>query len=412
VRRRSVLLRMPFAVAMLAAVALLVGPAASSAPHPGPLDHFRIASIGDQTAGAGFTVTATAEDASNIPLGSHYTGTPALSGTLHGSAHGCPDVTACSESYGNPPSVLNGVATWTGVTGYLAESGRTVTATGSGKTGTSDPFAVGPNVPDKLTFEQQPTDTQPTLSISPDVQVLNEDHYGNPEVGVDVTMSLTPGTNGSGGTLSPAGSLTQAGDSLGVSAFTGLSIDKIQSDHKLRASSGTVNQDSAFFNIANKVSSCAGSCIVPASDDFADITVTVSGGAAAVARRTSSAAATGYVSITLEDPRATCSQIQNPAATGDYVTVNPVGISGSATIEVSGTFLHRNNKGGVGKFIFCKNKGPETSFHVVPNCNKLKTNAPCMVKVTGSGAGDVTFIMRLKFDTVANSWDPAMDGGH
>jgi hypothetical protein len=32
--------------------------------------------------------------------------------------------------------------------------------------------------------------------------------------------------------------------------------------------------------------------------------------------------------------------------------------------------------------------------------------------VNGSGAGDVTFIMRLKFDTATQSWDPAMSGGH
>ena len=51
----------------------------------GPLHHFSIDTIADQTAGAGFTVTATAEDEDNNPLGSDYTGTPTLSGNLNGS---------------------------------------------------------------------------------------------------------------------------------------------------------------------------------------------------------------------------------------------------------------------------------------------------------------------------------------
>ena len=60
----------------------------------GPLHHFSIDTITDQTAGAGFTVTATAEDEDNNPLGSDYTGTPTLSGNLNGSARGCPGVGA------------------------------------------------------------------------------------------------------------------------------------------------------------------------------------------------------------------------------------------------------------------------------------------------------------------------------
>ncbi len=108
------------------------------------LDHFTLGSIGDQIAGGGFSVSATAEDAFENPLGGDYSGTPSLSGTLHGSPRGCPDAThACTESYGNPPSVSAGVATWNGVKGYLAETGRTVTATGGSASGTSNPFAVG-----------------------------------------------------------------------------------------------------------------------------------------------------------------------------------------------------------------------------------------------------------------------------
>src|SRR5437667_12342735 len=53
VKRRSGLHKVPFAVAMVATVGLLVGPSASSAPSPYTLDHFSIASVGDQTAGAG-----------------------------------------------------------------------------------------------------------------------------------------------------------------------------------------------------------------------------------------------------------------------------------------------------------------------------------------------------------------------
>ena len=52
-------------------------------PSHGLLHHFSIDTITDQTAGAGFTVTATpAEDEDTVPLGSDYTGRPTLSGKL------------------------------------------------------------------------------------------------------------------------------------------------------------------------------------------------------------------------------------------------------------------------------------------------------------------------------------------
>jgi hypothetical protein len=383
-------------VGLAAALAMLVVPAGSSAP--GGLDHFDVTTIGAQTAGVGFTVVATAVDNSGNPLGSRYRGTPTLSGTLHGSTTGCGTngTSACTVSFANPPSVVDGVATWTNVTAYKAESGRTVTATDSGKTGTSNAFTVGPNVPFALTFVQQPTDAEPGATISPAVTVLNQDRYGNEEAGVAVTLSLTPGTNASGGTLS--GTLTRNGGAQGVSTFDDLSINTIQSEHKLRATSGSATGDSAYFNIANTVAPCNGnSCSAHASDGFADITVTVNG------------ASSGEVSITLESPRDVCDAITDPGGTGDHVTVNPVGVSG--TVEVSGVFIHRNNGGGVGNFNFCKNSGPGTAYHTVPNCNKKATNAPCMLKVNGFGAGDVEFRMLLKQNS-DGTWDPAFDGGH
>jgi hypothetical protein len=401
-KQRGVLRALPVVIGLVAAVAMLVVPAASSTPSAaraqGGLDHFVVSTVADQTAGVGFTVVATAVDSSGNPLGSRYRGTPTLSGSLHGSTRGCGSngSSACAVSYANPPAVLNGVATWTGVTAYLAETGRTVTASDSGKTGTSNGFAVGTNVPATLVFTQQPTDTLPNASITPAVQVLNQDRYGNPEVGVAVTVGIGD-SNASGGTLSPPGALTQNGDAQGVATFSGLSIDKIQSEHLLQASSGAVSQLSAYFNIANTVAPCNGSCFAHASDGFADITVTVTG------------SSSGSVSITLEDPRDVCEAITDPSGTGDHVTVNPVGVSG--VVEVSGVFRHRNNGGGVGNFKFCKNSGPGTAYHAVPACSKKTANTPCMVKVNGFGAGDVTFKMRLKQNS-DGTWDPAMDGGH
>jgi hypothetical protein len=401
VNQRSLYRRVLVVIGLTAIVAMLIVPAGSSTPSvQGGLDHFVIANIGSQTAGAGFSVQATAVDNSGNPLGTRYHGTPTLSGTLHGSTTGCgtDGTSSCTVSYANPPTVVNGVATWQNVTAYKAETGRTVTASDAGKTGTSDAFIVGPNVPATLTFTQQPTDALPGQSITPDVQVLNQDRYGNPEVGVPVTIAIGD-SNPSNGILSPPGSLTQNGDVQGVATFPGLSIDKIQSEHRLQASSGAASQLSAYFNIANVVAQCDKKCSVPASapDGFASVTVTVTG------------STPGSVSITFENPRSTCSAITDPAGTGDLVTVNPVGVSG--VVQVSGVLRHRNNGGGVGNFQFCKNSGPATDYFAVPDCNKKQTNAPCMIKVNGFGAGDVEFTMLLKRNS-DGTWDPALSGGH
>ena len=361
------------------------------------LDHFTLSPVADQTAGVGFSVTATAEDLFENPLGTDYTTTPTLSGTLHGSPRGCPGAgNACTETYANPASVSNGVATWTGVKGYKAETLRTVTATdGNGanaKTGTSNTFTVGFNVPFRLSFAsadggQQPTDQTPNTVINPAVKVYNEDQYGNPEVGVAVTVSLQ--LNTSGATLT--GTLAQNGNSAGVSTFADLKINKLQTNFKLRATSGsatTAPNDSAYFNIANVVVICSGACSATATNTFANVTV--------------NGTATGKLSITLETPGATCAQITNPS--GDLITVNPQSATGA--IDVTGTLLHRNNKGGVGNLVFCKNTGPATPFHPVQDCNKQKTNLPCLVKKSGNGQGDVTFEMLI------TPTDPAVGGGH
>ncbi len=165
----------------------------------GPLDHFSFDPIADPTAGAGFTVQATAEDEDNNPLGSDYTGTPTLTGNLNGSSRGCPGaIDPCTVSYANPPTVSNGVATWTGVTAYKAETLRNVTATSAATINITGTFTAGE--PDPATVDVAAasdlggtnptgtiTTTLPTSYPGPPTNVLHGDvadggcvrHQGN-----------------------------------------------------------------------------------------------------------------------------------------------------------------------------------------------------------------------------------------
>jgi len=184
----------------------ITGFATVSVVHAG-LDHFTLGSIGGQTAGVGFTVNATAEDQFENPLGSDYTGTPTLSGTLNGSPRGCngggvptPGGTSpCAVTYANPPSVTAGVATWTGVTAFKAETGRTVTATDGGATGDSNTFTVQHAGLQHFTLGSI---TSPqTAGVGFTVTATAEDNFENP-LGSDYTGTPTLSGNLNG---SPSG---------------------------------------------------------------------------------------------------------------------------------------------------------------------------------------------------------------
>ena len=169
-----------------------------------------MANITGQTAGTAFNVSATAWDQWDN-LKTNYAGVATLAGTPGSapgnSSRGCgpPDNTSpCSPVYGAFGTWTNGVSS-ASVTAFKAEAGRQVTATDSGKTGTSNTFAVAPNLANAppMRFSVQPTLAERLQIINgavPGVQVTVEDFWGNPRLNDSVIVALN--THPSGGTLS------------------------------------------------------------------------------------------------------------------------------------------------------------------------------------------------------------------
>jgi hypothetical protein len=108
---------------------------------------------------------------------------------------------------------------------------------------------VNPAAADHLLFLQQPTDTAAGQTLSP-VIVEVVDAFGNVETGDNSdTITLSLGTNPSGGTLSGTLSLTVVN---GVATFSDLSIDMTGGGYTLHASigSGVPDIDSDPFDIS------------------------------------------------------------------------------------------------------------------------------------------------------------------
>jgi hypothetical protein len=107
---------------------------------------------------------------------------------------------------------------------------------------------VNPAAADHLLFLQQPTDTGAGQTISP-VLVAVVDAFGNVETSDNSdTITLSIGSNPSGGTLSGTLSLTVVN---GVATFSDPSIDLAGIGYTLHASigGGLPDLDSNLFNI-------------------------------------------------------------------------------------------------------------------------------------------------------------------
>jgi hypothetical protein len=391
---------------------------------PAALGSFAFDPIGNQIAGAPFGVTVRAYDIYNN-FKYDYNGTDTLS-NLSNSPNGTP------ATYPNPFNFAGGVANGN-VTAASANNPSHPNDTSqlkiSGdKTAFSNTFTVSPSDPFSLTFTQQPNDAQPNppSCSNPFVcvittKVLDLDKFGNPEVGVPVTVVVDPANNpGLGiGLLSGSectnGSCTQLADSNGVATFSDLTMTATQpptqpvaTNYKFLASSGptvtpgpspTATQTSAFFNIANQVKACSGNCNANATDNFDNISA-------------SGTAINGNLSITLENKQPQLgSACPITTQVGNLFTVNPTNPGAGPTLEITGTLLHKNNASGVGQAFVCKNSGPGTPFHVVKMCNKTNNLPPCLVKLSGNGQGDIGFDMRVAYDPTSGSFDPTGVGG-
>ncbi|MES2431393.1 MAG: T9SS type A sorting domain-containing protein [Bacteroidota bacterium] len=187
------------------------GTSASFTVDPGVLDHFAISSISSpQIAGTNFSATITAQDINNNTVTS-FTGTAAMTtnaGTITPSTSSAFTAGVLTENFN--------------VT--LAGTLKNITATASGKTGTSNDFTVHPGALNNFLVEEDGGGNISTqISNTPfDIEVTARDAYNN-------TLSTGPNTfTGtvditSTGTLS-AGSGTTASFSAGVLASHSVTI--------------------------------------------------------------------------------------------------------------------------------------------------------------------------------------------
>ena len=188
------------------------------------------------TAGTPFDVIVRAVD----PFGQtavSYTGTGQF-GSTDGQAGLPSDYTFSSGDAG--------LHTFTGGVTLKTAGNQTVTTTDSATasiTGSAS-VNVNPAAADHLLFLQQPIDTPAGQTISP-VVVEVVDQFGNVEASDNSdTITLSIGTNPSGGTLSGTLSLTVVN---GVATFTDLTIDMAGGGYTLHASAGGAVPDSDSY---------------------------------------------------------------------------------------------------------------------------------------------------------------------
>jgi hypothetical protein len=124
----------------------------------------------------------------------------------------------------------------------------TATDTGTGSITGGATVLVNPAAADHLLFFQQPTDTVAGQTIMPAVMVAVVDQFGNVVTSDNSdTVTLSIGTNPSGGTLSGTLALTVVN---GIATFSDLSIDLAGDGYTLRAmTTGLTDADSAAFSI-------------------------------------------------------------------------------------------------------------------------------------------------------------------
>jgi len=176
------------------------------------------------------TITVTAKDASGNPV-SGATVVLSSSGSLN------------TLTQPAAPTGADGVAT--GSLGSNVAQPKVVSATinGIGITQTAT-VTVEPGPATRLGFKVHPATTAPGAIITPPVQVIVEDQFGNLVTGgtpPDVTLAI--GTNPGGGILSGTTTVTPVS---GTATFGDLSIDKEGTGYKLAASAAALTGATSF----------------------------------------------------------------------------------------------------------------------------------------------------------------------
>ena len=171
-------------------------------------------------------------------------------------------------------AAANGVATLSGLSINKAGTGYTLTGAASGLAGaTSAGFNVAAATAAQLVFTVQPTNAAAGDVMSPAVRVTAQDAQGNTATGFTGIVTVAPGANPGGGTLS--GTTTVAAVN-GVATFSTLSIDRSGTGYTLiAAATGPAGATSAAFTITARAathvvftvppsSATAGATITPA----------------------------------------------------------------------------------------------------------------------------------------------------
>jgi hypothetical protein len=348
----------------------------------GPLASLNFDTIASpQTAGTPFVVWVTARDVcGNVKA--DYAGGAALTGNLGTAPNGTAPI------YGSL-SFTNGVGT-AAVTAYKAESERTLTVTHGAVSQTSAAFVVAAGAPDHLVFTQQPTRTTVGQPISPAPAVEVRDQYDNVAAQALAPVSLAFGNNPESATLGGTLSVTPLG---GVATFTDVSVSVSGVGYTLVATSADVTGSvtSAPFDVVDMLVQCPSSgCRASVNNDTTHVDVEVP---------PKSGTSTAPLAISLSRPAVpfTCDGVTAPSI-GSLTTIDPPpGYDEQNPIAVTWRFDKSVAPGtGVANFVFCKNAGPGTPFHVVLDCpNKGKLPIPCITHRSRNGVGDLVFVLLM-----------------
>jgi hypothetical protein len=151
---------------------------------------------------------------------------------------------------GNTSSAVGGVAAFSGCAIDKVGSGYTLTASsGALTTGLSTAFTIAAGTASKLALSVQPIGGTVGSLLSQQPVVLIQDAAGNTVTSSNASVTLSIGTNPSGGVLTCGSGLSKAATS-GVATFAGCKIDKVGSGYTITAvASGLMGTTSAPLDI-------------------------------------------------------------------------------------------------------------------------------------------------------------------
>ncbi len=146
-------------------------------------------------------------------------------------------------------NAVNGVATFNDLSIDKAGTNYSLVFTSPGLSqAISIPFNVSVGAAAQLAFGQQPVNSPPNSNFNPAVTVLVEDSFGNLVTSSTAAVTLSIGTNPSGGTLLGGVSVNAVN---GVATFDSVAIDTVGTGYTLQAaSSGLASATSDPFNIS------------------------------------------------------------------------------------------------------------------------------------------------------------------